>query len=99
MVNIQVQVSDLEYQEYAIKNRHAAEDEFAAQADYDRQKGWYDEAEDDLDALRTERADLQDTEGNVSEANQAEYSRLGTEITNAEGQLTALQETLNEFLE
>jgi hypothetical protein len=51
LVEIQYQISDLEYNEFAMKNRFASEDEAAAQADLERQRGWLEEAQGDLQAL------------------------------------------------
>jgi hypothetical protein len=48
LVDIQYQISDLEYEEFALKQRFAGEDEAAAQEDYDRQRAWFEETDGDL---------------------------------------------------
>ena len=46
LIDIQSQISDLQYEEFALKQRFAGEDGAAAQEDYDRQLAWYEEAEE-----------------------------------------------------
>lgn len=53
LMDIQYQISDLEYNEFALKNRFAAEDEAAAQEDINRKQQWLEEVKTDFDAIVT----------------------------------------------
>lgn len=57
---IQVQISDLEYDEFVLKQRFASEDADAAQEDLERHRAWAKEAGEDADALAEERDALKD---------------------------------------
>jgi len=66
---IQVQISDLEYDQFVLNQRFASEDADAAQEDLERHRAWAQEAGEDADALAEERDALKDEEGKVSQEN------------------------------
>jgi chromosome segregation ATPase len=95
LVDIQYQISDLEYNEFALKNRFAAEDESAAQEDLDRQRAWFEEAGADLTALKAEQDALKDAAGTISD--QTEYDRLGGLMQGLQQEKDELEGALQEF--
>jgi chromosome segregation ATPase len=85
----------LEYNEFALKNRFAAEDESAAQEDLDRQRAWFEEAGADLTALKAEQDALKDAAGTISD--QTEYDRLGGLMQGLQQEKDELEGALQEF--
>lgn len=57
---IQVQISDLEYDQFVLNQRFASEDADAAQEDLERHRAWAKEAGEDADALAEQRDALKD---------------------------------------
>lgn len=51
MYDVESHISNLEYDEFAMENRFAQEDEQAAMADQNRQQEWFDEVNGELLAL------------------------------------------------
>lgn len=55
LVDIQRQISEMEFAQFMLQSRFAAEDQAAAEQDLDRQRGWQEDAQAEADALQEER--------------------------------------------
>lgn len=73
---IQGQIDQFDYEEFAMKNRQASEDQRAAEEDKQRQTAWLEDAQAEITAFEAERDALKGTDGVVSAENQSEYDRL-----------------------
>ena len=73
---LQGQIDQFDYEEFAMKNRHASEDQRAAEEDKQRQTAWLEDAQAEITAFEAERDALKGTDGVVSAENQSEYDRL-----------------------
>jgi len=63
LVDIQAQVSELEFSQFMLQSRFASEDQQAAEMDLERQRGWFEDAEAEWNALKDEKEDLKTEQG------------------------------------
>jgi hypothetical protein len=97
LVVVQEEISNLEFDQFVLKNRFAAEDEAAAQADLDRQRGWLEDAEAVVTELEGARDALKQADGTVQAADQAEFDRLDGQVRDAKTERDGLQGAVEGF--
>jgi len=78
---VQSHLEDLDFRNFSMETRFAKEDEAAAKADEDRQKGWLEEVGGDIEAITQEMEELKETDGTISAENQPDYNALEQELT------------------
>ena len=69
LYDVESHISNLEYDEFAMENRFAQEDEQAAMDDQMRQQEWLDEVNGEVEALEQELNGLKDDSGEFTEGN------------------------------
>lgn len=63
LIDIQATLSNLRYEEFALRNKFAADDEYNASMDLERQQAWFDDAEAEYNALVEQRDALKQADG------------------------------------
>lgn len=98
LVQIQTDIGGLEFQQFGLNMKFAAEDEEAAQADAERQRGWATEADETAKALRAEMAKLVDAQtGQPTQQNAQEYNNLKQQAEAAEKQFADISKDVAKF--
>lgn len=83
MEDVKAQIRQYDFEEFKLKNQFAKEDEANAQADVERQNGWYEDAKAEAEELKEARDALKSEDGTIPAGDQAEYDRLDGELTAA----------------
>jgi len=97
LVEVQNKMSNVEFELFVYNQRLAKEDEANAQADMDRQRGWLEEAQADVEALEEERDALKQADGTIDAGDQAEYDRLDGEVETAKGNRDDIQSGIDDL--
>jgi hypothetical protein len=83
LYEVESHVSNLEYDEFAMENRFAQEDEQAAMDDQNRQQAWFDEVNEEFNNVQGALENLKQADGTCTQEN----SQLCQELEGRLGQL------------
>lgn len=96
LYDVDMHIGNLEFNEFAMENRFAQEDEQAALEDQARQQGWFDEVKADIEAIEQELEDLK-VNGEIPADSEQEAGALRQQLEGLVQERDGIQEQIDAF--